>query len=124
MSEYVHGLCPKYAVDIRNNGMADFTILVNNDINSYSIDLKKENLWESYSSPNPKRHFICHEDGELIVTPYNYNRLILPVLGKNNEQSKIFYRVRQWEFDWWMNLHFPESANGIVHRKIKEYINY
>jgi hypothetical protein len=43
---------------------------------------------------------------------------------EGNPNPKIFYRARQWEFDWWMDNHFPNSANAKIYRKIKNFLNY
>ena len=128
MNDYKENKCPKYSVTVHQDGTANF--VVKKEGGRYFIchvDLKKENLWqgrEGYSAPDPERHFICHEDGDLVVTPYKHTRLILLEWKENKSRPKIFYRARQWEFDWWMNINFPDSANSKVYQKMKEYINY
>ena len=125
MEEYLKGKCPKYSVDIRNDGMAEFVIVLeDNNVKNYTINLKKEGLWKDYSMPHPRRHFICHNDGDMVITPQNYNKLILLDWREKNQKPKVYFRARQWEFDWWMNLHFPDTANAKIYKKIKDYINY
>lgn len=127
MGDYIKKMCPRYSVDVKSNGMAYFNIVEDDFPILYSIDLKKEGLWEGkegYSAPHPKRHFICHEDGDLVVTSYPHNKLLLLEWQEANPLPKVFYRVRQWEFDWWMSERFPETANAKIYNKIKKYINY
>ena len=94
MTEYTQGKCPQYKVDVGENGIANFTFINYNASNEkYTIDLVKENLLKGeggYSSPHPKRHFICREDGDLVVAPEYYNRLILLEWDENNEKTKNF----------------------------------
>jgi hypothetical protein len=114
-----------YSVDVKSNGMAYFTVSYNENIKTFELNLKDEGIWEgdnAYTAPDPRRHFICHEDGELIATRYNYYKLILLDWKENKKQPKVFHRVRQWEFDKWFSEQFPTSGNAKVYNKIQNFI--
>jgi len=125
MNEYTKGLCTQYSVYFKSGGTACFTITDGYNDQEFEIDLSEKGLWtgkEVYRQPHPERHFICREDGELISTPYNYTRLIM--IDWTDGVPKTFFRARQWEFDWWMDEHFPESANAQVYRIVEQFAKF
>ena len=127
MNDYTSNRCPMYSVSVTSNGVADFSIKYGEITLEYEINLKDKGLFEGeqgYSPPHSQRHFICHEDGEMIATPGIYTRLIYLEYTSNNSEPKVFVRARQWEWDWWMSVHFPESANAKVYRMIEEYVKF
>ena len=122
MNCYTKGLCPRYSVSFKSGGTGYFTITDGDNARVFEIDLSEKGLWtgkEAYTQPHPGRHFICHEDGELIATPDIYRRLIL--VEWIGDVPKTFIRARQWEFDWWMSIQFPDSANAKVYQMIKNF---
>ena len=119
-NDYTKGICPVYSVDVRKNGMAYFILKKNGFMKCVDIDLKKEGVWEgknAYSAPHPERHFICHENGELVITSYNFKRLMLFEYHDNG--TKTFFRARQWELDWWFSKEFPDSGNAKIYNILK-----
>ena len=125
MNEYTKGLCTQYSVDVKSNGIAYFTIIDGDHAQEFDINLKDNDLFEGdkgYSPPHPERHLICHEDGEIIATPFNYTRLVF--IDWTGGVPKTFFRARQWEFDWWMSEKFPESANAQVYRMVEQFAKF
>ena len=116
---------PTYTVEVKPTGMAYFFIRDDENIIEFKMNLKDIDAWEgndSYSSPNPDRHFICQENGQMIAMPSNYKRLIYLDYTPNNPKPKVFIRARQWEWDQWMSKNFPDSGNAKIYKKIKEFL--
>ena len=126
MDEYTRGECVRYSVDVRSNGMAYFIIQDGEIMREFEINLIQDGLWgeKGYRAVHSQRHFICHEDGELVATSYPHFRLILLENQPDSPKPKTFIRARQWEFDWWMSTQFPDSANAKVYQTIKNAGNY
>ena len=110
-----------YSVDVDIcTGIAYFTIKQGNYMKNFEINLIKEGYWigaKAYRRPHPQRHFICPDDGDLVITPYPNPRLIL--LESTEKGTKIFVRARQWELDYWFSKNFPDSTNAKIYNIIK-----
>lgn len=125
MNDYTSVQSPVYSVDVKPNGVANFSIKDDEITLMYQINLKDKGIWEGnngYSSPHPERHFICHENGQMIVLPSNYKKLIYLDYTPNKPEPKVFIRARQWEWDQWMSKNFPDSGNAKVYKLIKNFI--
>jgi len=126
MNEYTHGECVQYSVDVKSSGVAYFIIQDGETTREYETNLIQDGLWgeTGYSDVCPQRHFICYEDGELITTLYPHFRLILIEKLCDSAKPRTFFRAKQWEYDWWMSMQFPYSANAKVYQMIKLYYEY
>jgi hypothetical protein len=121
MSLYEKDFCPKYSVTVRNKFIADFIVNDGEEFFEHTINLKEKggDTKNKYFFCKLGRHFFSHEDGEIIYTPCVYNNLLLI---EKYPENKIFYQARQWELDWWMSVHFPNSVNAKIFEKIKSIL--
>ena len=82
---------------------------------SLLIDVAEHELWEVYITVNPFIYFM-DINGILIKLSMPYlNR----ILSLNNNK---YYRIKQWQYDWWMSENDPQDNNGKLYNLIQNKI--
>ena len=65
------------------------------------------------------RHYI-NKNNNIILVPEFFNRVVYidTTIDRENDDSDVYYRSNQYQFDLWHSIKFPESDNCKIYKKI------